>query len=161
MGYSNPGIGSLSHFIVGVQQKVWLEELARHRPAMADGVERAVKSGREDGIRFHPDASSFEAIEGDSIDYAVMENTAHAAMVPADMGWSDIGDWAALQDAMATDESGNFARGAADIVDCRNTMIVSDGPRVSAIGLEDVCVVVSDGEVEDYPIAIARDPSSG
>lgn len=124
-----------------------LDELKTHRPEMASLVARAVAEGREDGSRFHPAAEPFAAIEGDSIDYAVMENTTRAAMVPADMGWSDIGNWAALQDAMVQDSDGNAVRGSADLVDCRNVMASSDGPRVSAIGLEDVCIVVSDGEV--------------
>ncbi|MEM6474837.1 MAG: sugar phosphate nucleotidyltransferase [Pseudomonadota bacterium] len=129
-----------------------LDELAQHRPDMARLVAQSVAEGRSDGSRFHPASEPFAAIEGDSIDYAVMENTARAAMVPADMGWSDIGNWAALQDALAAapggaDEEGNVARGSADLVDCGNVLVSSDGPRVSAIGLEDVVIVVSDGEV--------------
>ena len=124
-----------------------IDELKAHRPDMANLVTQSVAKGREDGARFHPAAEPFAAIEGDSIDYAVMENTARAAMVPADMGWSDIGSWAALQDALAKDGEGNAVRGNADLDDCRNVMVMSDGPRVSAIGLEDICVILSDGEV--------------
>lgn len=124
-----------------------LDELKTHRPEMADLVAQSAAQGRRDGSRFHPDEQAFAAIEGDSIDYAVMENTGRAAMVPADMGWSDIGNWAALQDTLPQDQHGNSERGQADLVDCRNVMAVSDGPRVSAIGLEDVCIVVADGEV--------------
>ncbi|MEL6528908.1 MAG: sugar phosphate nucleotidyltransferase [Pseudomonadota bacterium] len=124
-----------------------LDELKAHRPEMAALVAQSVADGQREGSRFYPSEEPFAAIDGDSIDYAVMENTARAAMVPADMGWSDIGNWAALRDALACDDGGNTVRGAADLVDCRNVMAVSDGPRVSAIGLEDVCIVVSDGEV--------------
>lgn len=128
-----------------------LAELAQHRPAMAEGVAQAVEQGRKDGSRFHPDKEAFSAIEGDSIDYAVMENTSRAAMVPADMGWSDIGNWAALQDALQAvsgeDSAGNVANGTADLVDCSNVLATSDGPRISAIGVEDICIIVSDGEV--------------
>lgn len=125
-----------------------LAELAAHRPAMAEAVREAVAKGREEASRFYPEAEVFAAIEGDSIDYAVMENTARAAMVPADMGWSDIGNWAALHEALESDDAGNTVRGAAaDLTDCRNVMVMSDGPRVSAVGLEDVVIVVSDGEV--------------
>lgn len=126
-----------------------IDELAAHRPAMVKAVQEAVEHGREDGTRFHPDAGHFAAIEGDSIDYAVMENTAHAAMVPADMGWSDIGNWAALADALADqcDDRGNVVRGNADLLDCDGVFASSDGPRISVVGLEDVCVVVSNGEV--------------
>jgi len=124
-----------------------LDELKTHRPEMATLLAQSVVEGREDGTRFYPATEPFASIEGDSIDYAVMENTSRAAMVAADMGWSDIGNWAALQDALPQDDDSNAARGAADLIDCHNVMAMSDGPRVSAIGLKDVCIVVSDGEV--------------
>jgi len=130
----------------------FLEELERHRPEMADLVAAAVAGGREEGSRFYPAAAPFERIEGDSVDYAVMENTTRAAMVPADMGWSDIGNWAALTDALSAepglaDGDGNVARGPADLDGCRGVLAMSDGPRVSVVGLEHVCVVVCEGEV--------------
>lgn len=126
-----------------------LEELAKHRPQMAALVAQSVAEGREEGSLFHPAAEAFAAIEGDSIDYAVMENTARAAMVPADMGWSDIGSWAALQDALSADgdDNANVSRGQTDLDNCKGVMAISDGPRISAVGLEDVCIVVSGGEV--------------
>ncbi|HSJ77889.1 MAG TPA: mannose-1-phosphate guanylyltransferase, partial [Erythrobacter sp.] len=76
-------------------------EVAAHRPVMARLVAQAVAEGQADGLRFYPAAEPFAAITGDSIDYAVMENAARAAMVPVEMGWSDIGNWAALADALA------------------------------------------------------------
>ena len=127
-----------------------LEELAAHRPEMARLVAEAVARGREEGARFHPAEQSFAAIVGESIDYAVMENTAHAAMVPADMGWSDIGSWSALADALAdqADKDGNVARGGpVDLAGCRGVMAITDGPRISAVGLADVCIIVSGSEV--------------
>lgn len=130
-----------------------LNELSAHRPAMAQAVAVAVAAGKREGARFHPQTEAFAQIEGDSIDYAVMENTTRAAMVPVDMGWSDIGNWAALHDALseqsrpAADPAGNVICGVADLDDCRNVLAMSDGPRISAIGLEDVCIVVSGDEV--------------
>ena len=125
----------------------FLEELATHRPAIAEQVRLAVAAGRADGARFHPDAAAFAAIVGESVDYAVMENTARAAMVPAQMGWSDIGSWDALHTARGGDERGNSVTGPAELVDCRNVLVESDGPRVSVIGLENVVVVVDGDEV--------------
>ena len=126
-----------------------LDELAAHRPDMARLVREAVASGTEDGARFLPAAEPFAAIDGDSIDYAVMENTARAAMVPASMGWSDIGNWAALGEALAgeADAAGNVVRGSADLAQCSGVFAMSDGPRISAVGLTDVCIIVSGGEV--------------
>lgn len=125
----------------------YLEELARHRPAMADKVRLAVIEGHSDGHKFFPEMHAFGQIEAESVDYAVMEETDRAAMVPVAMGWSDIGNWDALLEARLRDASGNCAHGPAELVDCRNVMIDSDGPRVSVIGLEDVVVVVHNGEV--------------
>ncbi|WP_296721486.1 mannose-1-phosphate guanylyltransferase [Erythrobacter sp.] len=127
-----------------------LDELGAYRPDMARLVKQAVAEGREDGARFHPAPAAFNAIEGDSIDYAVMENTARAAMVPASMGWSDIGNWAALADALAdtADAQGNVARGGpVDLDQCRGVFALTDGPRISAVGLEDLCIIVSGDEV--------------
>jgi mannose-1-phosphate guanylyltransferase/mannose-6-phosphate isomerase len=125
----------------------FLAELARHRPNLAAAAVRSVSGGSGDGNRFHPDAAAFAAVEPESVDYAVMEETDRAAMVPASMGWSDIGNWAALRDATDRDDDGNSVRGRAELVDCSGVFIDSDGPRVSVIGLEDVAIVVDGDEV--------------
>ena len=125
----------------------FLSELERHRPDIAAAAREAVALGHEDGHRFHPDPEAFAAIRSESVDYAVMENTQRAAMVPADMGWSDIGNWEALHAARDRDADGNHASGPAELVNCRNVLVDSDGPRVSAIGLEGVMIVVDKGEI--------------
>lgn len=125
----------------------FLEELALHRPAMAQAVREAVAQGKENGRRFHPAASAFAPIVGESVDYAVMENTRRAALVPVEMDWSDIGNWAALRAARQDEAGGNVVRGPAELVDCHGVMVDSDGPRVSCVGLEDVIVVVDGDEV--------------
>lgn len=125
----------------------FLAELARYRPQIAAQARAAVAGGRAEGCRFHPAADAFAAIVSESVDYAVMENTALAAMVPADMGWSDIGSWDALHAARPHDAAGNSLRGAAELVDCQGVLVESDGPRVSAIGLSDVIIVVDGDEV--------------
>lgn len=125
----------------------FMEELAAHRPEVARLARQAVAEGQADGRRFYPEAKAFGEIESESVDYAVMENTDRAAMVPVQMGWSDIGNWHALHVAVESDADGNVARGRAELVDCRNVMVDTDGPRVSVIGLEDVVVVVDGDEV--------------
>jgi len=125
----------------------FLKELALHRPAILAAVRQAVATGRSDGRRFHPDAVAFGAIESESVDYAVMENTARAAMVPVDMGWSDIGNWQALHAARSSDGAGNCVSGSAELVDCRNVLVDSDGPRVSVIGASDLIIVVDGNEI--------------
>ena len=124
-----------------------LVELEKHRPEMAVAVVKAVEKGAVDGVSFNPDPAEFASIEGESIDYAVMENTARAAMVPAEMGWSDIGNWASLQDALSGDAAGNNVAANAELVDCERVLAISDGPRISVLGLKDICVVVDGDEV--------------
>jgi mannose-1-phosphate guanylyltransferase/mannose-6-phosphate isomerase len=125
----------------------FLDELARHRPAMHAAVLRAVAEGSEQRNCFHPGPEAFAGIAGESVDYAIMENTDRAAMVPAAMGWSDIGNWQALRDARAGDEAGNRISGRVELVDCSNVLAHTDGPRISIIGLSDVAVIVDGDEV--------------
>jgi len=135
--------GGIFVFKVGT----FLAELAQHRPRLAAAAREAVERGHEDGAAFHPDAGSFAAIEPESVDYAVMENTTRAAVVPVSMGWSDIGNWHALRDARPGDADGNRTRGTVELIDCRNVLAETDGPRISVIGLEDIAVVVDGDEV--------------
>ena len=125
----------------------FLSELRAHRPAMADQVARAWEMAERKGWAIHPGAEPFSEIRGESIDYAVMEHTDRAAMVAANMGWSDIGNWDALMTARAGDERGNRISGNVDLSDCRNVMVETDRLRVSVIGLEDVIVIVDGDEV--------------
>jgi mannose-1-phosphate guanylyltransferase len=125
----------------------YLRELSLHRPDIAEGAQAAVAAGRQDGARFYPEAMSFAGIAGESIDYAVMEKTDRAAMVAADMAWSDIGNWQALYAARVQDGSGNAVSGRAELVDCSHVLVDSDGPRVNVIGLENVIVVINGDEV--------------
>lgn len=125
----------------------FLAELVRFRPDIADAVRASVAAGHEDGNRFHPDAALFATINGDSVDYAVMEKTERAAMVPVSMNWSDIGNWQALHAAVPRDADGNAVRGTAELKDCRNVFVQSDGPRVSVVGVENLIIVVDGDEV--------------
>ena len=128
----------------------FIDELSQHRPDMAAAVQQAVSNGTDDGATFRPDAAAFAAIAGESVDYAVMENTRSAAMVPVAMQWSDIGNWQALHEARSVgdaDARGNVAQQDHELVDCTGVMAVSDGPRISVVGLSNVIVVVNGDEV--------------
>lgn len=143
------GIYAWNGGIFAFRVKDFIAELETHRPLIAAGVADAVSKGQADGHRFYPDADTFAQVPSDSVDYAVMENTTRAAMVPADMNWSDIGNWHALHEALDRDADGNSVRGIGDVelVDCHNVLVDSDGPRVSVIGLEDVIVVVDGNDI--------------
>ncbi|NVD45502.1 mannose-1-phosphate guanylyltransferase [Qipengyuania atrilutea] len=130
----------------------FLDELERHRPEMAHLVKDAAQLGKDDGRVFHPASEPFSRIEGESVDYAVMENTDRAAVVSADMGWSDIGNWdalfeARLNDDSAADENGNLSRGVVDLSGCRGVMVETDGPRVSVVGVSDLVIVVDGDDI--------------
>lgn len=135
--------GGIFAFRVGT----FLDELGRYRPDILDAVRLAVEQGAWDDLRFHPDAPAFATVPSVSVDYAVMENTERAAMVPAAMAWSDIGNWQALHEALECDDCGNAVNGPAELVDCSNVMVMSDGPRVSVVGASDLIVVVDGNEV--------------
>ena len=146
-GFLATGGYSWNGGIFAFRAGAFMAELAAHRPDIAAAVRAAVAAGHADGNRFHPDAASFAAIDGESVDYAVMEKTTRAAMVPVAMDWSDIGNWQALHAALPHDAHGNVVRGEADLDDCRNVLVETDGPRVSVIGVRDLVIVVDGNEV--------------
>lgn len=145
--YFESGKYSWNGGIFAFRVQDYLAELKQHRPELEAAVRESVAGGRVADGRFLPEANAFGRIASESVDYAVMENTSRAAMVPADMSWSDIGNWRALQGARERDELGNTVRGPVEIINCRDVLVDSDGPRVSAIGLEGVIVVIDGGEV--------------
>jgi mannose-1-phosphate guanylyltransferase / mannose-6-phosphate isomerase len=130
-----------------------LAELERLAPALLDAVRRAVAGATRDldFVRLEPRA--FRDAPSISIDYAVMEKTARAAVVPASLGWSDIGSWAALWEARAKDPAGNVAEGPVELVDSAGCYVRSEGILTGVVGLRDVVVVVTD----DAVLAIPRD----
>ncbi len=125
----------------------FLAELAQHRPEMADAAAKAIEKGSVEKTAVKPDAAAFAAIKGESVDYAIMENTDRAAMVEADMGWSDIGNWDALLENRAQDENGNVIVGSGEMIDVHGSMVDSDGPHVTIVGLENVVVVVDGDDI--------------
>ena len=125
----------------------YLDELRAHRPSIAGATVEAVRDGKLIGNHFHPDVSTFSSIPAESLDRAVMENTDRAAVVMLETGWSDIGNWQALHRARSKDEAGNSVRGPAELVECRNVFVDSDGPTVHAFGLQDLIVVVDGDEI--------------
>ena len=135
--------------IFAFQVSKFLSELSAFRPNIVAQVQASVAKGKTFGRCFEPDPVLFSTVDSESVDYAVMENTSSAAMVPVDMGWSDIGNWHALHTAIASNENGNVERGMGDIdlVDCSNVMVDNDGLHISIIGLSDVIVVVDGNDV--------------
>lgn len=125
----------------------YLAELEKYRPGIAKAVRMAVAEGKEHSDGFHPAPGSFASIKSESVDYAVMEHTERAAVVSLEMGWSDIGTWDALMTVRQRDLEGNIMPDGTRLIDCRGVMVASDGPNVSAIGLDNVIIVVEGDDI--------------
>ncbi len=125
--------------------ETYLAELERFEPDIASGCRAAVRAANKDLGFLRLAEEPFAAMPSRSIDYAVMERTDRAAVVPVDMGWSDIGSWTALWEFGIKDGKGNVVAGDVVIRDVRNSYIRSDGPLVAVVGLDDI-VVVSTGD---------------
>ncbi|MBV6784267.1 mannose-1-phosphate guanylyltransferase/mannose-6-phosphate isomerase [Xanthomonas campestris pv. uppalii] len=118
----------------------YLEELRKFHPAIADACQKAWENGKRDADFTRLDKDAFAASTSDSIDYAVMEKTADAVVVPLDAGWNDVGSWSSLLDVSSQDAQGNAHHGDVIQLDCQNTYAY--GSRLIAmVGLEDVVVV--------------------
>ncbi|KAF0225570.1 MAG: mannose-1-phosphate guanylyltransferase / mannose-6-phosphate [Rhodospirillaceae bacterium] len=129
------------------QAKIYLEELAAHHPAMVTQCRAALDQGGSDLFFFRLAEEPFAAISGESIDYAVMENTSRAAVVPVDMGWSDIGSWSALWQESPRDGNGNVLLGDVIAEGVDNCYVRADDRLVAAIGVRDLIVVATDDAV--------------
>ena len=121
----------------------FLAELARLEPQMLDQCRAAVAGGKKDFDFIRLAGDAFAACRSISIDYAVMERTRKAAVVPVEMGWSDIGSWESLWQASPKDKAGNTLHGDVLQEDSANSYLRSDGPLVAAIGVEDLVVVAT------------------
>lgn len=127
--------------------KSYLDELAMHHPAMVEQCRMALEQGGSDLFFFRLAEEPFAAIIGESVDYALMEKTARAAVVPVDMGWSDIGSWSALWQESPQDGSGNVLLGDVIAEGVDNCYVRADDRLVAAIGVRDLIVVATDDAV--------------
>lgn len=119
----------------------FLAELKAHRPDIYDACERAFDNVSSDLDFVRVERKAFEACPDDSIDYAVMEKTRDAVVIPMDAGWNDIGSWSSLWDVAEKDEAGNATAGDVMVVDATNSLVRTDGKLVALMGLDDVVVI--------------------
>ncbi|HAI48194.1 Alginate biosynthesis protein AlgA [compost metagenome] len=124
----------------------YLAELEKFNPAMLAASRSAWQQARRDADFTRLDRDAFAAVPSDSIDYAVMEKTAEAVVVPLDAGWNDVGSWTALRDVSAQDSDGNAHHGDVIAIDCRNTYAYGER-LIALVGLDDVIVVETDDAV--------------
>jgi mannose-1-phosphate guanylyltransferase/mannose-6-phosphate isomerase len=132
-------------FVLGARR--YLDELARFRPDILDASTRAWEKRLADLDFLRLDPAAFEGCASDSIDYAVMEKTEHAAVLPIDIGWSDVGSWTTLWEVGAKDRDGNVVRGDVHLKDARNCYVRSESRMVSVLGLANAIVVETDDAV--------------
>jgi mannose-1-phosphate guanylyltransferase/mannose-6-phosphate isomerase len=122
----------------------YLAELEKNQPQMVVQCRAAMAQAKCDSDFLRLDKAAFAACLSDSIDYAVMEKTAHAKVLPLDVGWNDVGSWSALWQVSAQDDQGNAHRGDVVAIDCRNTLVHSERRLTALLGVEDLIVVDTD-----------------
>ncbi len=119
----------------------YLQELQRFQPEMARICEAAFRGAQADLDFFRIAPAAFEACPADSIDYAVMEKTADAVVVPLNADWSDVGSWSSLHEASEADAHGNVVHGDVILEDTRGSYLYSESRLVAAVGLREHVVV--------------------
>jgi mannose-1-phosphate guanylyltransferase/mannose-6-phosphate isomerase len=139
-----------------MRASTWLEAIARHRPDILSACQTSVAAGTTDERFFRVDAEAFESCPSDSIDYAVMEKltggssserstdseaSIHAAVIPLDAGWSDVGSWRAILDLSAADKTGNVIHGDVFAHDTANSLVIAGQRLVATVGIEDAIVI--------------------
>ena len=132
---------------------VLLGEMAALAPQVLEAVRAAVAARQTDLDFARLDRTAFAGCENISLDYAVAERTRHAAVVPADLGWSDVGSWNALWELGSKDDAGNVSLGDVLLEGCQRCYVRSDGMLTAVVGLDDTVVVTT----EDAVLVMHRD----
>lgn len=132
---------------------IYLQALQEFRPDILDACKRAFEAGSQDLDFVRVDAAAFADCPEDSIDYAVMEKTRDAAVIPLDAGWSDIGSWSALWEIGTKDEQGNVCKG--DVLNIRssNSLVYAENKLVATVGVDNLVVV----ETKDAVLVAHKD----
>ena len=131
----------------------YIEELQKYAPDIAAAALAGQQHSQPDLDFTRIDKAAFEACRSESIDYAVMEKTADAVVVPLDAGWSDVGSWAALYDASPADADGNVLLGDVVVEDTEGCLLHAESRLVTAVGLRDHIVV----ETKDAVLVAPKD----
>lgn len=119
----------------------WLEEIEQFTPDILAACKAALEGGKTDQDFVRPDKSVFLSSPSDSIDYAVMEKTGRAAVVPLSTDWSDVGAWSSIWEISPKDDNANVTRGDVLMHDVRNTLLMANHRSISAVGVEDLVVI--------------------
>ena len=140
--------------------KTFRQEMEKYAPEILACMAEAAGEGKRDQRFFRLDNEAMSRCPSDSIDYALMEKTSRAAVVAADLGWSDIGSWQALWEVLEKDADGNILQGNPDnliVNDSRNCLVRSDDRLVATVGLEGTLVVETADAVLVAPLSRSQD----
>lgn len=132
---------------------VFLKELEQFQPEILSCCKKALKNCKHDLDFIRLDKESFTKCPSDSIDYAVMENTSNATIVPLNAGWNDIGSWDALWKIESKSKDGNVTRGDVLIHDSHNCLIQAENKLVSLVGVENLVII----ETKDAVLVANKD----
>jgi len=134
------------------------DEIERFEPEMAKAAKDAVAGIQHDLDFLRLAADPFAHAPKKSIDYAVMERTRRATVIPADLGWSDVGSWSAVWEVLERDRDGNAIEGPVLLLDSRDSLVRSDGSVLTTVvGLDNVVVIAT----EDAVLVTSREKSEG
>jgi mannose-1-phosphate guanylyltransferase len=129
-----------------------LMELERHAPEIHSATKGATEGAVRDGNQVTPDRGTLEGCPSTSIDYAVMEHSDRIAVVPVQLGWSDVGSWASVFDLAPKDSADNVVDNRSAAIDSHGCLIRSAGPRIVTVGVEDLIVIAT----PDYVLIVPR-----
>nr|NUR37785.1 mannose-1-phosphate guanylyltransferase/mannose-6-phosphate isomerase [Sphingomonas sp.] len=118
-----------------------LDEMRHFLPRSLDAIAGSVEGATVDGLFVRPAADAFERAENISIDHGIMEKTARGMVVPVQMEWSDVGSWDAVWKLGSRDAAGNVTRGDTVVLDTTDSLLWSEGPLVTTIGLDKIVVI--------------------
>lgn len=127
--------------------KSFLAEMTKFQSEMLQATRQAFATHFQDLAFINFDQNAFNAIPADSIDYAVMEQTDKALVIPVDMSWSDVGSWASLAAVMPADDDGNVVQGDVLLQDCHDCYVRSEKKLVTAIGMANHVIVETDDAI--------------
>lgn len=132
---------------------VYLEELAKHNPEMSEVTQKAYSNSQQDLDFVRIALEDFEHCPDDSIDYAVMEKTQRATVVPLDAEWSDVGSWSSLWECSDKDENDNVIRGNVITEQAKGCLFQGEDRLIAAVGVDDLVIV----DTKDALMVASRD----
>lgn len=131
----------------------WIEEIEKYQPDILNACKQAMEKSSRDSDFVRVDKEAFLSSPSDSIDYAVMEKTDRAAVVPLKTSWSDVGSWSSIWEISDQDEDGNVTRGDVLTHDTRNSLLMAENRCLATVGVDNIIVV----ETADAVLVAGKD----